>query len=288
MSFRTLLVPVFGTDSDRDALDAAFALAREFDSHVEAVFARTDPRDSVPVLGEAVSGGMVEEIMKAAEHDVADRRRTARGHFDGAAARWAVRFADTPTDEEQATARWNEVGGRVEDVPVSEGRLADLIVFGAPPADDGNDQVAAIENALLGAGRPVLYVSDPPPAEIGRTVAIAWNGKAESARSVALAMPILETAETVHVLTAETALTQAAAGRRLVESLRWHRINASLSLLTPGTLPVGQVLRDKARQLGCDMLVMGGYGHSRMREMILGGVTRYMLGHSGIPVLMAH
>lgn len=288
MSFRTLLVPLFGTESDRAALKAALTFARGFDAHVEALFAKLDPRDAIPVLGEGMSGAMVEEIMKAAETDTTTHRALARRTFDEAVAAAGARFADSPPVEESLTAGWNEILGRAEEVAVGESRLSDLVVFAAPKGEDTGEAVSTLENVLLGSGRPVLYVSDNIPQEIGRRVAVAWNGKPEGARTVALAMPILESAETVNVLTVETAATQAAAGRRLVDYLSWHRINSSLTIMQSSSYPVGRTLMEKAEALGCDLILMGGYGHSRMREMILGGVTRYVFGHPGLPVLMAH
>lgn len=288
MSFRTLLVPLFGAAHDRPALDAALSVARGFDAHAEALFARPDPRDAIPVLGEGVSGTMVEEIMRAAEHDAGARRALARRHFDAAIAAAGIRLADAPPAEEQPTARWHEVLGHPEDVIPAEARLADLTVFAATRDDEDGVVASTMENTLMGAGCPVLFVSGTIPDEIGRRIAIAWNGRAEGARAVALAMPFLESAASVHVLTVETPLTQGSAGRRLVEHLNWHRVPSSLVTLTAGGNAVGKVLMDKAASLDCDLLIMGGYGHSRMREMILGGVTRYVFGHPGVPVLMAH
>jgi nucleotide-binding universal stress UspA family protein len=288
MSFRTLLVPLFGAAHDRRALDAALSVARGFDSHVEAVFARPDPRDSIPILGEGVSGTMVEEIMKAAENDAGIHRNEARRHFDDAIAAAEARVAEAPPAEPAMTARWSELRGRPEDLIPVEGRLADLVVLAAPERDEEGTVALTGEYTLLGSGRPLLYVGSRVPEYIGRRVAIAWNGRPESARATALAMPFLEDAATVHVLTAETALTQGGAGRRLVDHLGWHRVRASLVTLPQGSQPVGKLLMDKAEALGCDLLVMGGYGHSRMREMILGGVTRHVLAHPGVPVFMAH
>jgi nucleotide-binding universal stress UspA family protein len=101
-------------------------------------------------------------------------------------------------------------------------------------------------------------------------------------------LPFLRAADHVMVLTAETSATEAAAGRRIAEYLTWQGVNPALTLLQPGSKSVGEAVVEKAVELKADLLVMGGYGHSRMREMILGGVTRYVLNHAGLPVLMTH
>ncbi len=288
MTYKTILVPLGGGDNDRAALKGALSVARDFDAHVTALFVTLDPRDAVPLLGEGMSGAMVDDIMRAAEGESISHRAAARAHFDQAVQEAGVELRDVPSGVETPSAVWREVVGRVEDVVPAEGRLADLIVFAHTTLDADTQGYATMETALLGSGRPVLLVPKAVPAEIGRTVAVAWNGKIESARAVAAALPFLRGADRVHALTAETSATQAAAGRRIADYLAWQGVNAELTILKPAAEPVGETITRKAGALGADLLVMGGYGHSRMREMILGGVTRYVLNHAGLPVLMAH
>ena len=288
MSLKTILVPMSGTDSDPVALNAALQVARNFDAHVDALFVKLDPRDAVPMLGEGMSGAMVEEIMRSAEGEANSHLRTARRTFDAVVQQANVDLRDVPSGVEGPSAGWREVVGRIEDVVPVEGRLADLLVFAHTRLDSDTQAYVTVETALLGAARPLLLVPGTLPEEIGRTITVAWNGSAESARALAGAMPFIRSADTVHVLTAETSRTEAAAGRRTIDYLAWHGVNVQLTILKPGSEPVGRTIISKATELGSDLLVMGGYGHSRMREMILGGVTRHVLNHAGLPVLMAH
>lgn len=288
MPLKTILVPLSGAESDPVALKAALSVARDFDAHVTALFVKLDPRDAVPMLGEGMSGAMVEEIMRAAESEANVSLMAARRHFEAVVADAKLELSDKPLGIEGPTASWHEVVGRIDEVVPVEGRLADLLVFAVPSGGEAGQAMAAIETALLSGGRPILLVPKDAPAAIGRNVAISWNGNAEAARAVAGAMPFIRNAEAVSVLTAETSVTQPAAGRRIADYLAWHKVDAQLTIVKPGSEPVGKVLMDRAVGLGCDLLVMGGYGHSRMREMILGGVTRYVLNHAGLPVLMAH
>lgn len=288
MPLKTILVPLSGAETDPVALKAAMAIARDFNAHVTALFVKLDPRDAVPMLGEGMSGAMVEEIMRSAEAEANVSLIAARRHFEAVVADASVELSDTPLGVEGPTASWHEVVGRIDEVVPVEGRLSDLLVFAVPSGGEASQAMAAIETALLSAGRPLLLVPKDAPATIGRAVAISWNGNAEAARAVAGAMPFIANADAVSILTAETSVTQPAAGRRIADYLAWHRVDAQLTIVKPGSEPVGKALMDRATGLGCDLLVMGGYGHSRMREMILGGVTRYVLNHAGLPVLMAH
>ncbi|HYG87724.1 MAG TPA: universal stress protein [Azospirillum sp.] len=288
MSIKTILVPLSGDDSDPVALSAAFTVARLFDAHVDSLFVKLDPRDAVPMLGEGMSGAMVDEIMRAAETEANSQLTTARRHFGEVVRREQVDLREGPPALDGISARWREVVGRAEEVVPHEGRLSDLLVFAHGTGERDAQAYATLETALLGAARPLLLVPKGGLTAIGRKVVVAWNGSAEGARAVAGAMPFLRQADSVQVLTAETSVTPAAAGRRIAEYLSWHGVNCQLTIVRSGSEPVGQMLTGKAAELGADLLVMGGYGHSRMREMILGGVTRYVLGHAGLPVLMAH
>lgn len=288
MSLKTILAPLNGSDTDPVALAAALGVARRFGAHADALFVRLDPRDAVPMLGEGMSGAMVDEIMRAAEGEASTHLSVARSHFDNAVAAAGIAVNEVPRAGDGPSAGWRDVVGRGEEVVPQEGRLADLLVFAHPALDKDAQSYVTVETALLGCGRPLLLVPKDGPAEIGRSVAVAWNGSAESARAVAGAMPFLKKAEVVHVLTAETSVTSAATGRRIADYLTWHGVTSQLTILKPASDPVGKTLNDRAAEIGADLLIMGGYGHSRMREMILGGVTRYMLSHAGLPVLMAH
>lgn len=288
MSFRTLLAPLLGLDRDAAAMSAALTVAREFDSHVEALFTSPDPRETVPLLAEGMSGAVIEELTRAADRHIGLRRDVAREHFNAAVSRAGVALSDAPPVDEIPTARFVETLGRVDDVGVNEARLADLSVFSVFGDDDEGLGRTAIESALLASGRPILLVGGEVPAEIGRVAVVAWNGRAECARAVAFAMPFLRTAERVFVLTAETQATEPEVGERLVRFLSWHRIDADLDVLRPDGGPLAKALSERAIALGADLMVMGGFGHGRMREMILGGVTRQIVAKPRLPVLMAH
>ncbi|WP_207458329.1 universal stress protein [Azospirillum sp. SYSU D00513] len=288
MTIKTILVPLRGAAEDRAALNAAFSVARAFEAHVEALFVTVDPRDTVPLLGEGMSGAMVDEIMRAAEDDSHTHLARAHRMFEEAVRDASIPFQAMPPGREGPSARFRETAGRMEEVVPAEARYFDLMLFVHCPVAENPQGFTVMESALLSAGRPLLLVPKSPPETIGRTVAVAWNGNRESARVACAAMPFLRDAETVHVLTAETSATRAAAGARFSEHLAWHGIQAPLTVVAPNGGSVGRALVDRAAALGADLLVMGGYGHGRMREMILGGVTRDVLGHGGLPVLLAH
>jgi len=117
---------------------------------------------------------------------------------------------------------------------------------------------------------------------------IGWNGRTEAVRAIPAALPFLKRADTVSVVTAKTAKTGANEGESLIDYLSWHGIKADLAILEPKGAPIGEALLNKANEISADLLVMGGHGHSRFRELLLGGVTKYVFSHAALPVLIAH
>ena len=186
--------------------------------------------------------------------------------------------------EAAVAAHWFEAEGSVATVIGERGRRADILVAEQPPEHDGTSR-QAFQAALFGTGRPVLMVPPGEPSSFGRAIAIAWRDEKQAARAVIPALRWLAGAAQVHVLVGlHDSRMPLAMPRVFVE----HGIPAELHVLPVRPGPFGRTLLAKAHELGADLLVMGAYAHSPLREMILGGVTRYMLAHADLPVLMRH
>ncbi|NBB83697.1 MAG: universal stress protein [Alphaproteobacteria bacterium] len=288
MTIRTILAPVSGLDQDDATLATAFTVADAFDAHVDVLFAEASAAEAVPMVGEGVSSTVIEQLMRAAEREVSRRKEQAQETYAAARQRAGVGEHDTPPGPGRASAAWRLAEGREDEVVARSGHLTDLVVLGRPGDGDDVQPTLTLEAALMNGARPILLAPRAAPESLGRAVAIAWNGGAECARAVHGAMPFLEKAQAVHVLTCETSRTDKAVAQELVDYLAWHGIDARSTILEPGDREVGATVLETAADLGCDLVVMGGYSHSRVREMIFGGVTRFVLAHAALPVLMAH
>ena len=175
-------------------------------------------------------------------------------------------------------------GGERPTIIGERGSRADLIVAGQPLEDDRLAR-QAFSAALFGTDRPVLLVPPGSTADFGRRVAIAWRDEKGAVKAVIPVLRWLAGAEQVHVLMGvRDGRPEPGMPRILLE----HGISAELHVLPIGSEPFGQTLLNAVHQLSADMLVMGAYVHSPLRELILGGVTRYMLDHADLPVLMRH
>ncbi len=284
---RVLLVPLAGQDLDQPALAAAYAIAAPFRAHIKGLFARRSPVEAVESTGEAVTPELISSVTRAMTAIWDERSKRARAAFDAARTEADAALADAPTGTDTVTARWLEVTGHIEEEVVEYGRLADLIVFAGLHSDKGAEWEEAFRAALFETARPVLLVPEDGAQTIGRSVVVAWNGSAEATRALIGAMPLLQNAEQLHVLTVHAAHVEEDQGKQLGEYLAWHGLMSEQHVLYPDG-DTGAALLDKAKEVGADLLVMGGYGHSRMRELIFGGATRYVLAHYDLPVLIAH
>jgi nucleotide-binding universal stress UspA family protein len=178
---------------------------------------------------------------------------------------------------------------------IAEAALYDLVIVGQPNPDAGLTGAIGLrpEEIVLSCGRPVLvvpYAGEFP--DVGRQILAAWNGSRESTRALHDAMFLLADADAVTVIEidppAPGAAAPAATAAQIAAALTRRGIAAKRETETAGDIGVGDLLLSRAADLGADLLVMGAYGHSRMREFVLGGVSRDIFRHMTVPVLMSH
>lgn len=168
------------------------------------------------------------------------------------------------------------------------GRVFDLTIVGRPSADPRDPRQATLETALFESGRPILVAPPRPPQSLGEVVVISWNASTETARTVGFAMPFLKKARRVVVLSVASAMSPGPSPELLVRALQRHGLDVSLEVVNDSPLPAGRVILTRAAALGADLLLKGGYTHSRLRQMVFGGATSLILAEAEIPVFMAH
>jgi nucleotide-binding universal stress UspA family protein len=288
MSMRIILVPLFGSASDAIALDAALKVAQRFGAHVNGLFVRIDPSDAIPIIGEGVSPAVIDQLTQAAAAEMDRRSAAARAAFEAACARSGVAIADRPGAPGEASAGWLEATGRRGETVSQKARVSDLTVLCRPSEQTPTELDAVLETTLFGAGRPLLVIPPGGAKTIGETAAIAWNDDTEAARAVAGALPFLAAARSVHLLCAETWRTTADVSLDLVRYLEWRGIASTQHAVAAEGEPIGAALLQAATKAGADLLIMGGYGRSRLSELVLGGVTRHVLANSELPLLISH
>lgn len=288
MTIRVVFAPLTGRKADETVFATAAAVAKRFSAHVDTTFLRTDPRDAIPYLGEGISGALVDEFIQRAEQENVTLSHKARAAFDAWRGREAITLADAPSGSATATCSWREIIGNADQNTEACGRLADLVIASRNATEGTVENEVAFEASLMHSGRPLLLTAPAPRSNLGDAIMIAWNGSAESARAVGAAMPFLEAAGSVTVVTGNEGELPGPGGDDLIKYLAWHGVSAHLRVVEVNNRPVGEVLLEAATDIRADMLVMGAYSHSRLREYVFGGATRHILDEGNLPVFMAH
>jgi nucleotide-binding universal stress UspA family protein len=283
---KTFLVPVTGNDSDSVVFKGALDLATRFDGHLDFLYVRPSPGDMAANMavegGVGLSAGLMDKLEEeAATQEAAAHKLVQQFAKDAKLALGAERTAATGV-----SAAWHAKEGRENDWIPQYARTSDLTVIGRP-ASFGAVEREALEAALFDSGRPILIPTSGPLAL--DTVAIAWKSTREAARAAAAAAPFMAKAKRILVLTvSEGGRNEQADAKRLLVTLRRGYPTVELRHLEPQSRPAPQTILAAAGEAGAGLLVMGAYGHSRLREWVFGGVTEHILRAAAIPVLMVH
>jgi len=282
---RTLLT-VVGDGTATPVLETALLAARKFDGRVIGLNALTT--EYAVVFGGEMGFSVSSEVDRTLEREGHERRLAARELFESFMRAHDVQITTEETAQAQGVrAEWREESGRQNAVVGALGRVFDLIIV-ERPAKLASLAEATLEDALFESGRPVLMAPPNAHSGIGERVLVAWNGSTETARTVAFAMPFLERAASVQVVSVEGGMTPGPSAEDLALNLTRHGIPAiGRHVVAKGRTP-GQIYCDEAQAIGADLMVKGAYTQSRLRQMIFGGATRHIIMEATMPVILAH
>ncbi len=280
MSWKDILAIVADTEQDEPAIAMAEALAAGANTHLAAAFLTALPDEPLAYEPTVVAGVWAELLGRARAESEAERKkleaRAARSAFS-----WEVRNAE-------ALARDL---GRVAAV---HARYADIAVMTRPlEGHEGDMHMETVEGVLFHSGRPVLIA--PPGwtgAAIGKRVIVAWDASREATRALADAAPLLAKAEAITIVTIDAKPKMFGHGDQPGANIAAHLARRGLKADVKNVDGMGRspaaTIMEEAAQLGADLVVMGAYAHSRLREMMFGGATRDLLRTASAPLLMAH
>lgn len=280
MTYKTILVHCDASKSAAARIEVAATLAERHQAHLVGLHAR--PFFQPPFFDTGAYA--MEVFLKDHEAAVAESESAS-----------AKAFAMATKGKAIAT-EWRSVEGFADDLLAVHARYADLAVVGQSEPEAPTRVAASSslpENVALATGRGVLVVpfigaSGP----VGRNVLLCWNASREAARAATEALPFLKTAAGVTVLVVEPRASDsghgAEPGADVATWLSRHGVKVTVQRDVAADTDVGGIILSRAMDLGCDLIVMGIYGHSRLREVVLGGASRTLLSSMTVPVLMAH
>ena len=281
MSYKDLLVVLDAGAPARGRIDVAAALAERFAAHLAGLY-------PLPIPQRPRELGYFDPAML--DPFFAEARERARDAADEVRERF-----EHITKLRGVTAEWRLIPEGPEADPAVHARYVDLTILGQLDPERGEAEIIdrRPEQVALASGHPVLVVPYAGRFEnVGRRVVVGWSATREAARAVNDAMPLLMAADVVNVLTIDAHEAPrghgALPGADISLHLARHGVKATIEQTVSGDLSVGDTLLSRAADLGADLLVMGAYGHSRLRELLLGGATRTLLRSMTLPVLMSH
>ena len=288
MTIATVLALASGNDQGHHSLKMAAEVAKAFDAGLDILHVKLDPRTSVPMVGEGMAAGMVQDIMERNEEEAEARAKKARAQAESLASDLGVELqsAEESRDSGFSIAYREVVGGEPEEVR-KEAPYHDLLVMDRPDLESDAYSTISVEGALMETGRPLLLC---PPGGMDRPlghIAVGWDGSKPATHAVTAALPLLGKAEKVTIMTIEEE-GKTGDAERLSGYLARHGVSAEARHVPAEGIEAGYALLENAATQGAHLLVMGGYGHSRLREFIFGGATENVLRSAGIAVLMAH
>ena len=282
MGYKTILAYLPNVDQAPAVLNAARLVARKGGAHVIGLYVFPAMRvyGALPIDAPNVTAQLIEQ--NRAFHETESGK--VKALFEAA-------FAD-----EDAHVEWRfSETMRVSPLPeiIDQGRAAELIV--APlssEADDVSEDSRIAERLMMESGRRVLIIPAGNFASIGTDITVGWNASREAARAVFDALPLLSEADNVHIVWVDPRLPSGQSVSRAADdvaaSLARAGVHCEAVKATAAGGSVGGELLNRARDYGSDLVVMGGYGRTRFREMIFGGATRHMLDHMTVPIVMSH
>lgn len=250
---------------------AARLAALLHDAQVEAMVVRILPISTIMVTEEILSK---EDEKKIRDHEM-QRAVSLRDIFDS----WSSEHAEI------MAPRWIDEEGDTEALVKNWGERADYIVIGQPDSHAGRAEHDALHAALFASGRPVLVMPRQAKAQFGKTMAIAWRDDKFTLHALLAALQLVPHAEQVHVLIGHRPGT---APSKVPEVLAEHDVPVTAHELELGKDVFGAQLLATAHEVKADLLVMGAFVHNAWRNLLFGGVTKYVLDHTDIPVLMRH
>lgn len=285
---RTLLVPLTDHKGQNSVMTLAFSVLHLFSSHLTCLFIRPDPRAAIPFMGEGLTADTIQDLVDASDREGKARATRTLAIFEELLTKEKIATGDGLENDRQPSALWEETTGFIADRVGRAARLADLTLVPQPVEPNTKDAAEILNEVMFRSGRPLMLAPPTFGTTLTETILVAWNGRAECARTVANALPFLRRARRVLLLTIDEEHPDRPSLKGLQLYLARNGIKAEIVQRDSGGDSVGVALVRAVKDKKVDMLVMGAYSHSRWREMIIGGVTRHIIYNAPVPVFMSH
>ena len=281
---KLLLMPLGDGGDDADRLSAALRVAKALDAHLRVMHTVLEAQSLLPrdiALPKSMLADLDQAVTRHADRD----SERLQALFAQLCTGEGVDLLDAADCSRGFSASWFEARGVRSALVARHGKLADWVVLSRPP---GGRTTASFEAAVFESGRAVLIVPRRMESFTLDTLMIAWNGSPEAVRAIASALPLMNRARRVLLVTSRPGASRKPALSEVADYLALHGVAAETRILECDTATIGETLAGTAQAESVSILVMGAYSTHRVRDLMFGGVTRYLLEHCDLPLLMAH
>ena len=286
---RSILVPVGGSETDLPLFETALAAARPVSGHLQFVHIHIGAGEAAVNMPHTAfaMGPALSNALKDLDATARTRSATAAQHFRDFCQQSNVEICDVPFFSKGVTASWHEEQGRALKRILQCARHNDLVVVGRAKKANGLS-ADFIEELLIGCGRPVLIANSKPRSTLTGTIMVCWKETAEAARAVGAAMPFLNQADRVVVVSVAENEDLTEAMSDVSRQLAWNGVRAETRIIASNGIAIPELLASAARECDADLVVLGAYGRSRMREVLFGSCTHSVIRKADRPVLLMH
>jgi nucleotide-binding universal stress UspA family protein len=287
MPIKTILMPVRESDTSAELMETGLVAAKQLVSHLDLLYVHPNPNEMLPYATLGLSERMKASVIESAERNAVDQANRLEKQLEALRKSHGVPRRPRGEDPAEASVEWVEERGLRNMLIGRLGRLADLIIVPRPARS--NPPPRSFDAAVRESGTPVLMVPRKTVSQVvSRSAAVCWNGSKEAAQAMAAALPILRLVDTVHILSSEKRMKQRPNANEVSTYFRCHGVDANPHIFNVKGRSVGETLLNDAKSLGCGLMVVGGYSRPRLREMVMGGVTRYLIDNADIPIFLKH
>ncbi|MDH5354087.1 MAG: universal stress protein [Gammaproteobacteria bacterium] len=287
MTIKTIILPIRESDVADSLMETAICMAIRNNAHLDLLYVQNEPEHLVPFATLGVSTSMRQSIIESASAAAIKQGEDLKQRFQALCERLDMKQSTRCENPGEPSAEFLIRRGIRNELIALYGRLADLIIVPQPLSV--SPPPSSFEAALRDTGRPVLMVPRKKIlVDAGKTLAIGWNASKEAAQAMAAVMGNLQRADKVYVLESEKRMQNPLNAIEACAYLKCHGVAAEPAAFNVGKQSVGEALLTKANELNCDRLIVGGYSRSKLRNMIMGGVTGHLMANSDIPVILVH
>lgn len=290
MSVKHILSYVEGLPSDASTLETSHRLSQHFSATQEAFHVKLDARDTIPFVGQGISAPVVEQIITSIESEGKDISKRSLAHVNEFLEKHSE-LALLKSDKDGHTLNqllWTQKEGRATEILPEYARLADLVVMSQISTINEEMTKLVAEEVVRESARPVLFAVQDVPETIGKSIVFYWNGSRESARILTAALPFLSQAKDVTLMTATECEEMGLGSDLVVKALARHNITPNVVKFDEDGERLAESILDKANTLNADLIVMGAYTHSKLRQWVMGSMTDFILQNTSLPLLVIH